>query len=60
MALDDWIVYLIVLVGSYLVGSFPTGYVLGKITKKIDIRDFGSGNTGFSNVYRLLGKGPAV
>jgi len=60
MALDDWIIYVIVLVGSYLVGSFPTGFVLGKIIKGLDIRDHGSGNTGFSNVYRLLGKGPAI
>ncbi|NHJ39553.1 MAG: glycerol-3-phosphate 1-O-acyltransferase PlsY [Asgard group archaeon] len=54
-----WAIYVLLLIGSYLVGSFPTGWVLGKIIKGIDIRDFGSGNTGFSNVYRLLGKGPA-
>jgi glycerol-3-phosphate acyltransferase PlsY len=60
MAFPDWATYLLLLVGSYLVGSFPTGWVLGKIIKGIDIRDFGSGNTGFSNVYRILGKGPAI
>ncbi|NHJ03414.1 MAG: glycerol-3-phosphate 1-O-acyltransferase [Candidatus Heimdallarchaeota archaeon] len=52
--------YTLLLIGSYLVGSFPTGFVLGKVLKKIDIREFGSGNTGFSNVYRTLGKGPAI
>ena len=60
MALPDWAIYLMVIIGSYLVGSFPTGFVLGKLLKKIDIRDFGSGNTGFSNVYRILGTGPAI
>jgi len=60
MALNEWLTYSLLLIGSYLVGSFPTGYVLGKLIKKIDIRDYGSGNTGFSNVYRLLGKKAAI
>jgi glycerol-3-phosphate acyltransferase PlsY len=60
MAFPDWATYVLLLVGSYLVGSFPTGWVLGKIMKGIDIRDFGSGNTGFSNAYRLLGKKAAI
>ncbi|HUU79716.1 MAG TPA: glycerol-3-phosphate 1-O-acyltransferase PlsY [candidate division Zixibacteria bacterium] len=60
MAFPEWAIYTLLLIGSYLVGSFPTGFVLGKILKKIDIREFGSGNTGFSNVYRTLGKGPAI
>ncbi len=60
MAFPDWATYVLLLVGSYLVGSFPTGWVLGKITKGIDIREFGSGNTGFSNAYRLLGKRAAI
>lgn len=60
MAMQAWIIYTLLLIGSYLVGSFPTGWVLGKILKGIDIRKFGSGNTGFSNVYRVLGKGPAI
>ena len=45
---------------SYLIGSFPTGYVAGKILKNIDIRDFGSGNMGATNVLRVLGKGPGA
>ncbi len=60
MAFPDWATYVLLVVGSYLVGSFPTGWVLGKITKGIDIRDHGSGNTGFSNAYRLLGKRAAI
>ena len=48
------------LVASYLMGAVPFGLVVGKVTKGIDIRDFGSGNIGASNVYRTLGPGPAL
>jgi len=47
---------IILLVLSYLFGSFPTGYVLGKIYKGIDIRQFGSGNIGMTNAWRVLGR----
>ncbi len=60
MALNEWVIYISVIIGSYLVGSFPTGWILGKIMKNVDIREHGSGNTVFSNVYRLLGKGAAI
>jgi acyl phosphate:glycerol-3-phosphate acyltransferase len=45
---------------SYLLGSFPTGYLLGRLLKGIDIREQGSGSTGATNVLRILGKGPGV
>ena len=47
------------LVASYLMGAIPFGVIMGKLTRGIDIRDFGSGNIGFTNAYRTLGKGPA-
>jgi glycerol-3-phosphate acyltransferase PlsY len=40
---------------AFLIGGIPTGYILVKVLKKRDIRDFGSGNIGFSNVYRTEG-----
>ena len=39
----------------YLLGSIPFGYIMGKLFKKVDIREFGSGNIGASNALRTLG-----
>jgi glycerol-3-phosphate acyltransferase PlsY len=50
----------LVLVVSYLLGSIPTGYWLGKLLKGIDIREHGSKSTGATNVLRTVGKGPAI
>ncbi|MEO0089156.1 MAG: glycerol-3-phosphate 1-O-acyltransferase PlsY, partial [candidate division WOR-3 bacterium] len=40
---------------GFLVGGIPFGYLIPKIFKKIDIRNYGSRNIGFTNVYRTLG-----
>jgi glycerol-3-phosphate acyltransferase PlsY len=48
------------LVVCYLLGAIPFGLIVGKVTRGIDIRDFGSGNIGFSNVLRTLGFGPGL
>jgi len=45
-----------VVIGSYLLGSIPFGYLAGRIAG-IDIRKRGSGNVGATNVIRTLGKG---
>jgi len=45
---------------SYLVGSIPSGYIAGRVLRGIDVRDFGSGATGATNVMRTLGRGPFV
>src|SRR6516162_6900931 len=44
-----------ILLGSYLFGSIPFGYLAGKIGG-IDIRKIGTGNIGATNVVRTLGK----
>ncbi|MBC8491934.1 MAG: glycerol-3-phosphate 1-O-acyltransferase PlsY [Candidatus Marinimicrobia bacterium] len=45
----------VILVLSYLAGSFPTSIIVGKITRGIDIREHGSGNAGGTNSFRVLG-----
>jgi glycerol-3-phosphate acyltransferase PlsY len=45
---------------AYLLGSIPTGYLVGRILKDIDIREYGSGSTGATNVLRTVGKGAAI
>lgn len=41
---------------AYLLGSIPSGVWIGKIFFQKDIRQFGSGNTGTTNTFRVLGK----
>lgn len=41
---------------SYLIGSIPTSVWVSKYFFEIDIRDYGSGNAGATNTYRILGK----
>ncbi|MEW6227791.1 MAG: glycerol-3-phosphate 1-O-acyltransferase PlsY [Bacillota bacterium] len=45
---------------SYLLGSIPFGYLVGKYWKGVDVRRRGSGNIGATNVLRILGPGPAM
>ena len=40
---------------GYLLGAFPTGYLVGRLWKGIDVREYGSGRTGGANVLRSLG-----
>ena len=47
--------FIMVLAGSYLLGSIPFGYLIGRIAG-IDIRKVGSCNIGATNVVRVLGK----
>jgi len=47
---------LTILIISYLLGSIPFGFLTGYLVKGIDIRKFGSGNIGATNVVRVVGK----
>ncbi len=51
---------LILFISAYLIGSVPTAIIVGKALKGIDIRDFGSGNAGGTNVFRVLGWKPGL
>jgi acyl phosphate:glycerol-3-phosphate acyltransferase len=46
---------LLVIVLAYLIGSIPTALWVSKYFFDIDIRDYGSGNAGATNTYRVLG-----
>jgi len=48
------------IVASYLLGSVPTGLIIGKVLRGVDVRDFGSGKTGAANSLRTLGIGPSA
>ncbi len=45
----------VVVVLSYLVGSIPTSIIASKVLRGLDIRQYGSGNAGGTNVLRVLG-----
>lgn len=44
-----------IIVISYLIGSIPTSLLITKWVKGVDIRNYGSGNAGGTNVSRVLG-----
>ena len=47
--------YLILVPVGYIIGSLPFGLIAGWVTKRVDVRDYGSGKTGMTNVMRTVG-----
>ena len=45
---------------AYLIGSIPTSYIFARLLKGLDITKHGSGNVGATNVFRVVGKVPAI
>ena len=56
----DVAVWLAAVAVSYLVGALPSGLIVGRVWRGVDIRNYGSGATGATNVYRTLGRVPAA
>ncbi len=58
--MNDAAAWAIALPAAYLIGSVPTGVLLGRLVRGVDVRKYGSGNTGATNVWRTLGPIAAV
>lgn len=54
------VLFAVSLIIAYLLGSLPTGLTVVKAVRGVDIRRYGSGSTGSTNVYRTLGRTPAI
>ncbi len=48
------------MIGAYLLGSIPCGLILGRLAARKDVRRYGSGNIGATNVLRTVGWGWGV
>jgi len=48
------------IITAYIIGSIPTAYIFGRVLKGIDIRQYGSGNVGATNTFRVIGKLPGI
>jgi glycerol-3-phosphate acyltransferase PlsY len=57
MTISIWILSILT---GYLIGTISPSYILGKLLKKIDIREYGTRNAGTMNTYKTLGLGPAI
>jgi glycerol-3-phosphate acyltransferase PlsY len=47
--------FLVMIPVGYLLGAIPFGLILGWLVKRVDVRDYGSGKTGMTNVLRTVG-----
>jgi len=45
----------LLIIGSYLLGSVPSGYLLTRVIRGVDVRQYGSHNVGAINVFRVGG-----
>ena len=52
--------YLLSIAFGYLLGSIPFGVMAGWLVKRVDVRDYGSGSSGMTNVLRTIGRPAAA
>ena len=58
--MNEYIAWAVSLVLAYLIGSVPSGVIVTRLWRGVDIRSYGSGSTGTTNVLRTLGPKAAV
>lgn len=56
----EFVKYVVIVIAAYLIGSFPTGYLMARWFRGVDPRQHGSGRTGGTNILRTAGKGAAL
>ena len=54
------IIGIVFVVAAYLIGNLNFAYILVKFLKNEDVRNYGSGNAGTTNVLRVMGKNVAI
>ena len=54
------VAWLVAIPAAYLLGAIPTGIIVSRLWRGVDIRQYGSGGSGATNVYRTLGKPAAA
>jgi glycerol-3-phosphate acyltransferase PlsY len=47
--------YIAIIIICYFIGNFSSAYILGKVSRNMDIREYGSGNAGATNALRVFG-----
>jgi len=52
--------HILFLILAYLTGSFPSAVWVGRTFYNKDVREYGSGNAGATNTFRVLGKGAGI
>ena len=58
--MNEYIAWAIALILAYLIGSVTSGVIVTRLWRGVDIRSYGSGSTGTTNVLRTLGPKAAV
>lgn len=56
----EYLYIILTLITAYLLGSIPPAVWIGRFLYDIDVREYGSGNSGATNTFRILGKRPGI
>src|SRR5436190_20098423 len=60
LGLITWEQAIVAALVGYLLGAIPTGMIVARVYRNVDLTAYGSGRTGATNVLRTLGRGAAA